>query len=82
MSRTRSPSVPKNRGGQLLLEWLERSGWSQGQLGNQVGVTQRTIGRWIDGTVPGVDDAVRLETIAKVPVRAWSEPLQDVRAAS
>jgi len=82
MARRRRPSVPKNRGGQLLLEWLERSGWSQEQLGLQVGVTQRTVSRWIDGSLPGVNDAVKVQEIAKVPVKAWGEPVEERRAAS
>jgi transcriptional regulator with XRE-family HTH domain len=62
-----TPPAPK-----LLSEWLWDTGTTTTQLGAMVGVSHATVSRWATGDrVPGLEHAVRLREITRIPERLW-----------
>ncbi|MFY0637991.1 helix-turn-helix domain-containing protein [Maricaulis maris] len=44
-----------------IYKWRARKGWSQARLGQQIGVSERTIGRWERGIEPTAPMRDRVE---------------------
>ena len=59
---------------EALRRWLDRVGWSQGDLGRALGITRQAASQWCVGKVaPGVYYVLAIEALTggEVPPEAW-----------
>ena len=62
---------PKASG--LLEKWLEKNNRSQQWLAAKVGVHQTTVRLWIQGSLPSIPLAAKLESVTGIAVGQWIE---------
>lgn len=63
------------RGAALLAAWLEAPGHTQRFLAAECGVAQQTVSGWKLGAEISLRHALKLQSIALIPVEAWAEPI-------
>jgi transcriptional regulator with XRE-family HTH domain len=65
------------KGSSLLREWRERSRFTQYDAAKVLAVAQASISNWENGSVPRIQEALRIDvaTAGAVPVSSWAQEL-------
>jgi ribosome-binding protein aMBF1 (putative translation factor) len=65
-------AMPKSKGGSALATWLEKNQRSQHWLAKEVGVHQTTVRLWLNGSLPSVKWASKIEKVTGIAVGQWA----------
>lgn len=66
--------------GAFITQLRKEAGWTQAQLGDRVGVTNKTVSRWENGNyMPDLDTCLQLSELFGIPVNTQRQrPLAEV----
>jgi transcriptional regulator with XRE-family HTH domain len=68
----------KTAASRLLEQAVRPKVMAPGELAKQLGVTPQSVSDWVAGkSKPKADLMARIEDLLEIPMRAWTEPVED-----